>query len=113
MGTYDVLRVEKVGKVSVKLTRLEGRYRVLVITEPSSDMPYEIVFAVKRTYRTAEVAGLAFDFMVAFHRTWAPLSSGRPVPEELMRAAREAGEALNAAGERLDDYPPETATEED
>lgn len=55
MATYDILRVERVGKVSVKLTQLEGRYRVLVITEPSSDMPYEIVFAVKRTYRTAEV----------------------------------------------------------
>ena len=107
MGTYDVLKVEKIGDIAVKLTQLEGRYRLVSIQEPNARFPaYRMVLAVKRTFRTLEVANLAFDFMVAFNRAFAAMRAGEPT-DGLMDAAKSASEALNTAMEKHGDRPPE------
>ena len=68
--SYDVVRVGRVGTESIKLTRKGTTYRVMSVTEPAAGKPAFLPFAVRWTFKTGEVARLAFEFVLAVSQFW-------------------------------------------
>jgi hypothetical protein len=73
---YEVLRAEKVGAETIKLIEKDNRYRVL-IDSPRGGVHFPAL-AVRWTFRTAEVARLAFEFCLATDRCGNAITNGQP-----------------------------------
>ena len=99
--SYETLAVESVGDELIVLVRRGGCFRV--ISAPRCKLR-PVSAAVRRTFRVAEVAWRAFEFVVATERFWATAS--QPTLHRRLRTeVHGAGREFRAAALRHDDPP--------
>jgi hypothetical protein len=96
--SYEVVRVERVGAESIKLVRKGTVYRVVSVVEPQAERPAFLPFTMRWTFKTGEVARLAFEFALAVSRFWHAYREGlTPRPDLGLRPRRRREDAQRRA----------------